>query len=191
MTRPLFVIIAGPNGAGKTTCAPALLASSMPLLNADEIARVLVPTAVHNVDMQAERLLIRQMDCLLEQRADFVVESTLASRSLAARMERARAAGYRTLLLFLWLPSPEVAVQRVAERVSAGGHNVPPEVVRRRYRRGLANFFRLYAPVADGWFFFDNSTRTGPRPVASRPIGGTVEVSDSAVWAIINAEATE
>jgi predicted ABC-type ATPase len=85
-------------------------------------------------------------------------------------------------LLFLWLRSAELAVSRVAERVRLGGHDVPAEIVRRRYRAGLQNLFRLYMPLADSWQVFDNSESSGPRPVAAGESKLVRDVSDADAW---------
>lgn len=103
------------------------------------------------------------MDELAEQKADFAVETTLASRIFAPRIARLRAAGYHFNLLFMWLPAPEMSIARVAERVRKGGHDIPEEVIRRRYKAGLENFFCLYSPIADTWRFYNNSVH-GRKP---------------------------
>jgi predicted ABC-type ATPase len=156
--QPQFVVMAGPNGAGKSTAAGFLLAPSLPFLNADEIAKQLKADGnAGNADLEAGRLLLRRMDELTAQNADFAVETTLASRAFAPRVVRLRRAGYQFILHFMWLPAPEMSIARVAERVRKGGHDIPEEVIRRRYEAGLTNFFQLYEPLADVWRFYDNS----------------------------------
>ncbi len=146
-----FIVLAGPNGSGKSTAASALLHSSVTFVNADEIARGLPGYPSRPVDLEAGRLALARMDRLAEIRADFAFETTLASRSLASRVTRLKSAGYFFQLIFLCAPNADFSVQRVASRVSAGGHDVPEETIRRRYRAGLVNFCELYRPLADRW----------------------------------------
>ena len=141
---PQIVILAGPNGAGKSTAASGLLSQDTTFLNADEIAKVLSDIPSPARDVQAGRLLLRQLNELQSQRRDIAVETTLASRTLAPRIERLQREGYRFYLFFFWLPDPEIAVQRVAQRVLSGGHHIPEPIIRRRYEAGLNNFFSLY-----------------------------------------------
>ena len=144
---PQIVILAGPNGAGKSTAAAGLLSQEIAFLNADEIAKGLPLSSGR--DVQAGRLLLAQLEELQFQGRDIAVETTLASRTLAPRIERLQREGYRFCLYFFWLPSPEMAIQRVAQRVLSGGHDIPELVIRRRYMAGLNNFFSLYRPLAD------------------------------------------
>jgi predicted ABC-type ATPase len=110
----------------------------------------------------------------------------LASRSFAALLTQLKQNGYVVRLNFLWLPNPQMAVDRVAARVQLGGHSVPIETVRRRYFAGLVNFFNLYQPLADDWFFFDNSVDVGARLIASGGPEGTTVVVDAERWAQVN-----
>ena len=143
---PQIVILAGPNGAGKSTAASTLLSQEITFLNADEIAKGLPLSSGR--DVQAGRLLLSRLDDLQAERRDIAIETTLASRTLAPRIERLQRVGYRFNLYFFWLPSPEMAIQRVALRVLSGGHDIPEPVIRRRYAAGLNNFFSLYQPLA-------------------------------------------
>ncbi len=111
--------------------------------------------------------MLSRMRRLAAERENFAFETTLASRSFAPWLAQLQRSGYHVHLLFLWLDSTELAVSRVAERVRLGGHDVPAETVRRRYRAGLLNFFRLYLPLADSWQLFDNSAHSAPRPIAA------------------------
>ena len=166
MTAPQFVIIAGPNGAGKSTGASSLLPKSVPYINADEIAKGLSPQNV-NRDMEASRQLLERCDRFEQENQDFAIETTLASRSLAARIQRLKRSGYQFELFFLWLPSEELAVQRVKERVRAGGHDIPERTIRRRYRVGIQNFVTLYRPLADTWVVLQNLAPGAPEVIAS------------------------
>jgi predicted ABC-type ATPase len=164
---PAVVILAGPNGAGKTTCAAALLPVDLHIrqfVNADTIAAGLSAFAPETAAIQAGRVMLRRLAELARERQSFAFETTGASRSFAPFLRRLQEEGYRLHIIFVWLRTPELAVQRVAARVSQGGHSVPESVVRRRYRRGLSNFLRLYRPLADSWVFCDNS---GDGPVVA------------------------
>ncbi len=180
------VVIAGPNGAGKSTLARRLLPPGMAFVNADEIARDLPAEVSGNRDMEAGRLLLRRLDELSEAKQSFAVETTLASRSLAPRIARLRAErGYTFDLFFIWSPSPDFSILRVASRVRAGGHHVPEEVIRRRYIAGLRNFFDLYRPLADRWRVYRN-VRVGERAlVASGSATGKINVYERALWSAI------
>ncbi len=156
---PQFIIIGGGNGSGKSTSAALVLPGVIPYINADEIAKGLPEVEGENKDVRASRILISAMDEHEAQREDFAIETTLASRSLAPRVRRLQASGYEFQLLFFWLKSPELNIQRVAERVQRGGHHIPEEVIRRRYVAGLKNFFGLYMPLADEWRAYDNSEK--------------------------------
>ena len=132
---PKLYIIAGCNGAGKTTASYAVLPEMLEchdFVNADEIARGLSPFNPASVSIEAGRLMRKRMDVLMSENADFAFETTLATRYYTRFIRMAQDRGYFVSLLYFWLPSPDQAVERVARRVAEGGHNVPPEVVRRR-----------------------------------------------------------
>lgn len=156
---PQFIIIGGGNGSGKSTSAAFVLPGVIPYINADEIAKGLPEIEGENKDVRASRILINAMDEYEDRRDDFAIETTLASRSLAPRIRRLQAAGYQFRLLFFWLDSPELNIQRVAERVRSGGHHIPEDVICRRYTAGLKNFFSFYMPLADTWDAYDNSIK--------------------------------
>lgn len=168
--RALY-IIAGCNGAGKTTASMTVLPEVLhcrEIVNADEIAKGLSPFRPEEVAVQAGRLMLERIDRLLTRGETFAIETTLATRSYAGLVRRAKAAGYTVLLLFFWLPSPEMAEMRVAQRVAEGGHDIPREVIRRRYWLGLRNLLEIYAPEVDVWSMYDNG---GPmRPIVDRNI---------------------
>lgn len=163
---PQFIIIGGGNGSGKSTSAALVLGSDVPYINADEIAKGLPEVEGENKDVRASRILINAMAEHEERREDFAIETTLASRSLAPRVWRLQEIGYEFQLLFFWLNSPELNIQRVAERVRSGGHHIPEDVIRRRYVAGLKNFFSLYMPLADTWGAYDNSIKGDLKVVA-------------------------
>lgn len=159
MDRRLY-IIGGCNGAGKTTASYTVLPEILhcrEFVNADEIAHGLSPFNPENVSIEAGRLMIRRINELLGRGATFAVETTLATKSYVNLVQQAQSEGYVVTLVFFWLRTPELAMQRVAERVRNGGHNIPVPTTRRRYVSGIKNLFNLYAPVVDGWFVYDNS----------------------------------
>ena len=116
------------------------------------------------------------------QRATFAFETTLASRSFASWLRSRRSEGYAIYLVFLWLPDPEEALRRVAERVARGGHDVPPDVVHRRYAAGLRNFFGLYQPLATDWRVYDTSVSGPPRLLAAGQGAATSTIADRLRW---------
>lgn len=157
--RATLYIIAGCNGAGKTTASYSVLPDLLQcreFVNADEIAKGLSPFNPESVAIEAGRLMLQRIELLLSQHKTFAIETTLATRSYATLVRRARERGYNVVLLFFWLPSPEMAVARVAKRVREGGHDIPVGTIHRRYWLGLENFFRIFAPIVDSWMFFDN-----------------------------------
>lgn len=166
-------IIAGCNGAGKTTASMTVLPEVLEceeFVNADEIAKGLSPFHPEEMAIEAGKLMLKRIDTLLGQRKSFAIETTLATRSYKGLVERAQALGYRVTLLFFWLPSPEMAEMRVAARVATGGHNIPKEVIHRRYWLGLQNLFEIFAPIVDDWSLYDNSFTQEPIVVAGETI---------------------
>lgn len=157
---PSLYIIAGCNGAGKTTASftvfPELL-NIREFVNADEIARGLSPFQPESVSIQAGKIMLKRLDELIAEGKDFAFETTLSTRSFIILCEEARSKGYDIYMIFLWLPSPEHAIDRVRQRVSTGGHSIPDDVVVRRYQAGLKNFTALYQSLVDYWIFIDNS----------------------------------
>ncbi len=147
---PSIIILAGPNGAGKTTAARLLLADAVDeFVNADDIARGLSGFAPQRSAFSAGRLMLERIHALADQRATFAFETTLASRTFAPWLANLRATGYHLGLLFLSIHDPDTCIARVRQRVAEGGHDVPPEVIRRRHARGLQNLFNLYLPLLD------------------------------------------
>ena len=162
MTKPNLYIIAGPNGAGKTTASYNLLPEILHcpnFVNADEIARGLSPFAPEAVAIQAGRIMLVRIEELLPQKVDFAIETTLATRSYVGLVKRAQELGYKVHLIFFYLETPEQAIQRVAQRVSQGGHNIPEEDIRRRFKRGLHNLLHLYEPICDNVHILNNTSR--------------------------------
>ncbi len=163
MTKPTLYIIAGCNGAGKTTAFYSVLPDLLgcrEFVNADEIAKGLSPFNPASVAIEAGKLMLQRISSLLDKRKTFAIETTLATRSYAKLVQQAKKNGYHVILLFFWLSSPEMAIERVAKRVREGGHDIPTETIIRRYWLGLHNFFRIFAPIVDSWMFFDNVDNT-------------------------------
>lgn len=186
-TRPSVVILAGPNGAGKSTAAPALLQGALAVnefVNADVIARGLSAFDPDSAAIAAGRVMLARLRELAEQRASFAFETTLASRTFAPWLRELGASGYEIHLVFLWLSSPELAIERVADRVRNGGHHIPDHVVRRRYAAGTRNLFDLYQQVTTSWVLYNSS---GPQPtlVAEGLESQPERVYDTDVWAIV------
>lgn len=159
MPKPRLVILAGPNGAGKTTSAKYLLRDSLKLrefVNADTVAAGLSGFAPETVAFEAGRIVLKRIDTLIEHRSSFAFETTLSSKSLAKILKRAASAGYRIDLIYLALPSAELAIERVAARVRLGGHDIPRATIVRRFRRSVHNLVTRYIPLVHRWKVFDN-----------------------------------
>ena len=157
---PLCIVIAGPNGAGKTTFAKQFLpkdAGILHFVNADLIANGLSPLRPELAAVASARLVLGELDRLARARANFAFESTLSGKTYAVRIKRWKADGYRIEMIFLQLPSPRLALRRIAARVKQGGHNVPRVDVLRRFSRSWRNFQTVYQPLADAWAVYDNS----------------------------------
>jgi predicted ABC-type ATPase len=184
-------MLGGPNGAGKTTAAVSLLPGALgtrEFVNADEIARGLSPFNPEGTAVAAGRLMIERIRDLARAGESFAFETTCAGRGYARLLRMCRDAGYRLTLVFLWLPSPEAALARVAKRVRQGGHGIPDDVVVRRYAAGLRNMRHLYLPLVDIALVYDNSD--GNRAlIAERAPGAPLTVHDAARWTLIE-EAT-
>lgn len=160
MQEKNLYIIAGCNGAGKTTASFTILPEILEckeFVNADEIAKGLSPFQPEKVAFEAGRIMIERVNHLLKNKESFALETTLATRSYKSKLIWAQENGYTVKLLFFWLPTIEMAVERVAMRVSEGGHHIPKDVIARRYIRGIANLFKIYLPLSSEWIIFDNS----------------------------------
>ncbi|MEX2670817.1 MAG: zeta toxin family protein [Phycisphaeraceae bacterium] len=157
---PRAIIIAGPNGAGKTTFAREFLPAEgecPTFINADLIAAGLSPFQPETMAIEASRLMLAHVRQSVERREDFAIETTLAGRAYVRMIRDWQAVGYRVRMLFLQLPSPDMAVARVRGRVAQGGHNLPEADIRRRFDRGLRNFDDIYRPLVDAWSVYDAS----------------------------------
>ncbi|MBI4697952.1 MAG: hypothetical protein HY758_03325 [Nitrospirae bacterium] len=179
--RQNLIVIAGPNGAGKSTTAPSLLKGTLKVtefVNADLIAQGLSGFQPEGAVFHAGRIMLERIHYLAKKRLDFAFETTLASRSFAPWIADLGKTGY----VFLWLPNEDFAIARVAERVRMGGHDVPENTIRRRYHAGIRNFFKLYRPLADTWFFYDNSGEGNPRLLAYGEKEKSLLVNDPFLW---------
>lgn len=191
---PQVVLIGGPNGAGKSTAAGGVLRDLLGLgefVNADTIAAGLAGFAPASASFSAGRIMLQRLRELAELRADFAFETTMASKTFAPWLERLRASGYEVNLVFMWLSSPSIAMRRVRARARRGGHDVPLDVIRRRYHRGVYNFARIYQPIADRWRVYDNSAATAPRLIARGGRGTPTIISDYAVFGRIFREVSD
>lgn len=159
MAKHLY-IIAGCNGAGKTTASMTILPKSLfvkEFVNADEIAKGLSPFNPEGVAIEAGRLMLERIKYLINKEESFSIETTLATRSYINLVMDAHKRGYIVNIIYFWLESPELAANRVAERVSKGGHDIPRDVIFRRYSKGINNLFNLFMDKVDVWAIYDNS----------------------------------
>ncbi len=187
MPSPKVVVLAGPNGAGKTTAAERILRGPLRVtefVNADVISRGLSDLSPQSAALEAGSMMLNRLRELAARRANFAFETTLASRSFAPRIRDLLANGYRFDLVFLWLPSPEAAIARVAERVRRGGHDVPQSTIRRRYWAGLRNFFELYQPLATTWQMIDNGVDAS-RLIATGSGNLVHQIGVPSIWSAI------
>ena len=185
MDSPNVVIIAGPNGAGKSTAAPRLLRDYLGIsefVNADVIAQGMSGFDPASVAIQAGRVMLVRLHELAAERKSFAFETTLAARSYGSWIVRLHQCGYRSHLFFLWLPTPELAIRRVASRVREGGHDIPEATIRRRYDRGLINLFRIYMPLVNSWSLLDTSRMRRFRVIAAKPQSADIQVANSERW---------
>lgn len=183
---PSLYIIAGPNGAGKTTAAYNLLPdvfNTIEFVNADEIARGISPFNPESVAVQAGRIMLERLKQLITEQKNLAFESTLSGLAYLKFLNLSKVSGYNVTLFFVWLNSYELAIERVANRVSKGGHDIPKNVIERRYARGMKNFAK-YAPYTDSWYIYDNS---GPEYVlVAKSIDNRVEVFNFEIYNKIN-----
>lgn len=187
---PNLYIIAGCNGAGKTTASFTVLPEMLgckEFVNADEIAKGLSPFQPGTVSFEAGRIMLNRIRELMKQGLDFAFETTLSTRSYVHLIKNAKENGYRIYLVFIWLESVDVAKDRVKFRVSRGGHNIPEDVIERRYTRGLTNFFSLYHQIADIWIFYNNSAQQ-PDLIAEGTSSSTSYVYNTDLWETITSE---
>ena len=160
MTEKNLYVIAGCNGAGKTTASFTILVDTLDckeFVNADEIAKGLSPFQPENVSLEAGRIMLNRIDELLKKGVSFSFETTLSTKSYRGLILKAKEQGYKVTLLYFWLQTIELAKERVKTRVLEGGHDIPEEVIERRYERGIKNLFDIYLDIVDAVMIFDNS----------------------------------
>jgi predicted ABC-type ATPase len=160
---PTLYIIAGPNGAGKTTFAREFLpnyAECKNFINADLIAQGVAPFSPEAAAFRAGRLMLEEIDLHAKRSESFGFETMLSGRSYLSLIRDLKKRGYKVHLFFLWIPTVALALRRVRARVLEGGHDVPEDVVRRRFDRSIRNFLVCYRPLGDSWMLFDNSGAT-------------------------------
>lgn len=160
---PNLYVIGGANGSGKTTVSLSLLPTLLGVfeyVNADAIAAGLSPLNPEAMAMQSGRLMVKRIRALADANADFAFETTLAAKSFIPFLRECKNKGYTINLMYFWLRSPDLAVERVARRVASGGHSIPEVDIRRRYARGLRNLEQFYLPICDSWIVYDNSETT-------------------------------
>ena len=168
----------------KLTTAPALLKDALSIdnfVNADVIAQGLCAYQPEKAAIEAGRVMLKRIRQLASEQADFTFETTLASRTFAQWIPKLKTQGYQFYLMFLWLQDAELAVLRVKERIKMGGHSVPEETIRRRYKAGLKNFFNLYMPIADVWRIYDNSDQH-PSLIAAKINNNPVAIEQPTIW---------
>ncbi len=185
-------IIAGPNGAGKTTASYTILPDILncrEFVNADEIAKGLSPFNPDNIGIQAGRLMLSRMNELLESNVSFAIETTLATKTYKEVIQKAQQKGYDVILLFLSLNSINLAIKRVKTRVGEGGHNIAEEVIKRRFKSGLTNFFKIYISTVDKWMLIDNS---GDKfLVVAEGSKSNIRIANEKIWKTIKGEYDE
>jgi predicted ABC-type ATPase len=182
--NPKIIVIAGCNGSGKSTIAPHLLRDAFGLkdfVNADTIAQGLSAYSPESVSLEAGRLMLKRLKDLANERKSFAFETTLATRFYAKWISELKSEGFEFHLIFLWLKSPELAFERVQIRVNQGGHNIPKDVIYRRYFKGLKNFFKLYKPITESWAFYDNSDFRSPKIIAEGGKNGD-NILNQRIW---------
>jgi predicted ABC-type ATPase len=188
---PRVVVLAGPNGAGKSSAAKELLPDLEidVFVNADVIAAGLSPANPQGAAISAGRIMLRELQGLIASGSDFAFETTLSGLSYQRLFVDLAAASYEISLYYIWLPGPEMSLERVRRRVELGGHDIPPSDILRRYARGVENFYRIYRPLASRWFVLNGREFGGDREVA-RGRGLTVdEVRDEVTWQTIQQQA--
>lgn len=190
---PRLYIISGCNGAGKTTASYTMLPEMLDCsqyVNSDEFAKGLSPFNPEKASIQASRYMIMKIRYLLKRQQDFGIETTLATRTLLKTIKMAQEAGYTVTLLYFWLNSPDLAVERVAARVGTGGHDIPEETIRRRYRVGIDYFFHDYAPICERWILADNS-QIPFRVIAEGSKDELINIKDEVTYCTIRQQAID
>ena len=190
---PNLYIIAGCNGAGKTTASYTVLPEMLnckEFVNADEIARGISPFQAEKAAIDAGKIMLTRIQELINLQVDFSFETTLSARHFIKLIREAQNKGYFVTLVFFWLNSVDLAIQRVKIRVSEGGHNIPEDTIRRRYKTGISNLINKYISICDYWIIVNNSE--GPFNLIAEGLNDTeVEIKDHNIWDKIKSQANE
>jgi predicted ABC-type ATPase len=190
---PTLYIISGCNGAGKTTASYTILPEILDCkeyVNADAIAAGLSPFQPEKVAFEAGRLMLERIDYLISQQIDFAIETTLSTKSYVQTIHKCKDLGYEIVLIYFWLRSTDLAIERIKERVERGGHHIPEDVVKRRYKRGSENLHNLFIPLCDYWLVVDNSENT-PVQIAEGHESIDINVFNEETWKIIKSYSDE
>jgi len=185
--KPKIFVIGGPNGSGKTTSAKTLLPELLEcheFVNADSVAAALSPFNPDAVAIQAGRLMLERIKYLAERSVTFAFETTLASRTFLNFLTKCKDMGYEINILYLWLQNAEIAITRVKSRVEQGGHDIPKDVIVRRYHSSIKNFLNEYVEVANNWALYDNSEKHSEL-VAYKTNDSSLNIIDDSIWAQI------
>ncbi|HMQ97736.1 MAG TPA: zeta toxin family protein [Ignavibacteria bacterium] len=185
---PTIYVIAGCNGAGKSTAANVILPQFLnckEFVNADSIAAGLSPFQPETVSFQAGRIMLSRIKELISEGSTFAFETTLTTKSYLNIIKEAKAKRYKIVLLYFWLNSVELALARIADRVKKGGHNIPKDVVIRRYERSLHNLLNMFMPICDKWYIEDNSSEIYSE-IAKGRMSNSTRIYDNEKWSIIN-----
>lgn len=184
MAKKMFMI-AGPNGSGKTTTAMSLILETDSLyefINADEIAKGLAPMHPESTALTASKLMLKRLRELVDNNKNFAFETTAAGTNYIKHLKEAQAKGYEVELLFLWLSSPELAIDRVAKRVAQGGHHIPEETIRNRYRNGIRNLIQHYLPISNYALIMDNSSFGSNTVIAKKDAQTGFTIEAPMIW---------
>lgn len=186
---PQVVVIAGPNGAGKTTASRSVLLHTYQIptyVNPDIIAQGLSGFAPEAAAFEASAIMLKRLRQMAANGDDFSFETTLAARTYAPWLREIQKTGYFVRLVYVWLKSADLAVDRVKWRVRQGGHSIPEPTIRQRYVRSWDNFLRLYQPFADEWLVFDNSDPAGQQLLACGECGTVLQIFDPEIWDVFS-----